>query len=401
MNGFSQTATAYQCDSSGYLIFLKALHYDTMKPVQIDFEDGRIVAVTEIEERDASHSQWIVTPGLIDNQVNGFAGVDFSGEQLSVEGISGATKALQATGVTTYLPTLITNSTRNLIRNLKILTSSLSEEEVSSVVPGFHLEGPYLSKLEGFKGCHPENDLAIPDTNQFIDFQEAANGKILQITLAPELEGAQDLIRYCTEHRVTTAIGHSNANGREIREACDNGVSLSTHLGNGCANFIHRHNNPIWPQLADDRLIPTVIADGHHLLPEELKVFLKVKGAGRIILTSDITYLAGMPAGRYRFGGADVILNEEGMLKSADLDCLAGATLSLLKGVENMMKFTSSTLGEAINMASVNVAKVFGWNDLGEIVPGRRADLLLLKRDGSQLQLLACIKSGKLTLNQS
>jgi N-acetylglucosamine-6-phosphate deacetylase len=209
------------------------------------------------------------------------------------------------------------------------------------------------------------------------------------------------MISYCKDQEIITAIGHSNANSETIRSACNLGAKLSTHLGNGCANLIHRHSNPIWPQLANDQLIPTVIADGHHLTPDELNVFLKVKGTNRLILTSDITYLAGMPAGRYHFAGADVVLTENGMLKSADQDCLAGASLPLLKGVENMVRFTGCTLGEAINMASKNVAAVFGWDDRGALLPGRRADLILLRSNGEHLKIQKAIVAGKVVFDDN
>jgi N-acetylglucosamine-6-phosphate deacetylase len=356
---------------------------------------GVIHSITETGNEFSENELLIVAPGLIDNQVNGYAGIDFSGDELTVEGVVKAVMGLRESGVTTFLPTQLTNSPQNLIRNFRVLASALSNREVALSVPGFHLEGPYLSKLDGFRGCHPEKYIANPDRKQFDQFQQAAGGKIVQITMAPELPDSQELIAYCASLGVIAAIGHSNANSREIAAACHFGARLSTHLGNGCANMIHRHYNPIWPQLAEERLTVTLIADGHHLLPEELKVFLKVKGVGNIILTSDITYLAGMPAGRYRFGGADVILTEDGMLRSADQDVLAGASLPLLKGVENMVKYTGCTLGEAINMASKNAALLFEWNDRGELLPGKRADLLLLEKDGSKLKLRSVFVAGE------
>ncbi len=374
---------------------INALHYETMLPVRITIAGGKILAIKNLESETAGVNLPIIAPGLIDNQVNGYAGVDFSGEDLTIEGIVKATRSLWKTGVTTYLPTLITNSPDNLIRNFRVLVEALTLKEVELSVPGFHLEGPYLSGDDGFRGCHPLQYIAIPDVEQLMNFQQAAGGKIAQITLAPELPGSGELISYCTANGVQVAIGHSTANGAEIHEACNLGARLSTHLGNGCSNLIHRHHNPIWPQLANDLLIPTLIADGHHLTQDELKVFLKVKGVGGIILTSDITFLAGMPAGRYRFGGADVILSEDGMLKSADQDCLAGATMPLLKGVENMMRFTGCSLGEAINMASKNVAEIYGWHDRGQLLPGRRADLLLLKQVTAGLVLKQCYVLGQ------
>ena len=374
---------------------LEALHYETVQPVRIDIEEGLITGITFLSQEAATSGLAYVAPGLIDNQVNGYAGVDFSGENLSTEEVARATRALWDTGVTTYLPTLVTNAPQNLIENFRILAAASLHEEVRLSIPGFHLEGPWLSKLDGFRGCHQEDQLANPNISQLISFQNAAGGRIVQVTLAPELPGAMDMISYCRENGILTAIGHSNASGDEINRACQFGTRLSTHLGNGCANLIHRHKNPIWPQLAAEQLIPTLIADGHHLSPEELKVFLLVKGKERIILTSDITYLAGMPAGKYHFAGAEVILTEDGRLRSADQDCLAGASLPLLKGVENMMRFTGCSLGSAINMASSNVANVFGWNDRGALVPGRRADLLLLNFHGNHLSVKTTFLAGK------
>lgn len=375
---------------------VKALHYESLQPVQIEIAGGRIKAIDQLNEKVLAAELPIVAPGLIDNQVNGYARVDFSGNDLTIEGVAMATRSLWKTGVTTFLPTLITNSSENLIRNFRVLVEALNSKDVELSVPGFHLEGPFLSAEDGFRGCHPSQFISHPDIEQFIKFQQAANGKIVQITLAPELPGSADLINYCTEKGVQVAIGHTNAGSAEIQEACNQGAKLSTHLGNGCANQIHRHHNPIWPQLADERLTPTLIADGHHLLPEELKVFLKVKGADKIILTSDITYLAGMPPGRYRFGGAEVILSSDGMLRSADQNCLAGAATPLLKGVENMIRFTGCSLGEAINMASKNVAELFDWKDRGQLLPGRRADLLLLRQSADGIQLEQCYIAGQL-----
>lgn len=379
---------------------LKALHYETMLPVRIEVANGIISAIVEMDREESDAALFIVAPGLIDNQVNGYGGIDFSGDMLEVQDMVKATKALWQTGVTTYMPTLVTNTSQNLIRNFRVLADSLAEEVVRQSVPGFHLEGPWLSKLDGFRGCHRLDQLSLPDLPGLITYQEAAGGKIVQLTLAPELPGAIEMIKYCRDHGILTAIGHSNASSREIRSAAECGTRLSTHLGNGCANMIHRHHNPLWPQLAIDQLIPTLIADGHHLTPEELSVFLKVKGAERIILTSDITYLAGMPAGRYLFAGAAVILSGDGMLKSAEQDVLAGASLSLIKGVENMVRFTGCSLGEAINMASGNVARVFGWEDRGALLPGRRADLLLLEKNREQLRIKKTIVAGKVVFEE-
>jgi N-acetylglucosamine-6-phosphate deacetylase len=376
---------------------IEGIHYETGKPVRIDIVDGLIRSINELSGSINNDKNLLVAPGLIDNQINGFAGVDFSGNNLSADGMIEATQAIWREGVTTFLPTLITNSNENLVKNLIILEEARrSNESLGESIPGFHLEGPYISPDEGYRGCHPVKYIRKPSREEFLRYQQAAGGKIIQITLAPEIEGAMEFIRLCANDGIVVAIGHTNASAEQIGQAVENGARLSTHLGNGCANFIHRHKNPIWPQLANDRLTPSVIADGQHLLPEEIRVFYKVKGPGNIILTSDVIYLAGMAPGKYTFLESEVILTEDGMLLNPELNCLAGASFPLKKGVENIMNFTGCSLTNAINMASENVAGVYNLYDRGKLLPGKRADIIMFERTGNQLKVIKTLLKGKL-----
>lgn len=381
---------------------IEGIHYATGNPVSIEIIDGIIGDIKEISVLPLGSKNLIIAPGLIDNQINGYANVDFSGGNLTVESIISATKAIWRDGVTSFLPTLITNSHDNFCKNLRILDEACrSDESVNESVPGFHLEGPYLSPEEGYRGCHPVKHIRKPSWREFTEFQEASGGRIIQVTIAPELEGALEFISNCAKKGIVVAIGHTNASSEQINQAVENGATLSTHLGNGCANLIHRHNNPIWPQLANDRLTPSVIADGHHLLPDEIKVFYKVKGADNIILTSDVVYLAGMAPGKYYFLEAEVILTAEGMLLNAEQNCLAGASFPLKKGVENMMNFTGCSLTRAIDMASANVAHVYELNDRGKLTPGKRADIILFERDGNQIQIKKSLLNGKVVFSSN
>jgi N-acetylglucosamine-6-phosphate deacetylase len=303
--------------------------------------------------------------------------------------------------VTTFLPTLITGSHENLVRNFGVLNEALIlDSRLAGSVPGYHLEGPYISPDDGYRGCHPVQHVRKPLWDEFIEYQRAAGGKIIQVTLAPELEGAMDFIRLCRLNGIVVAMGHTNSTTAEINEAVDAGVSLSTHLGNGCANFIHRHFNPIWPQLANEKLTATIIADGFHLLPEELKVFRKVKGPDKLILTSDVIYLAGMAPGKYTFLESEVVLTVEGMLKNTVMNCLAGASFPLKTGVGNMMKFTECSLEEAVNMASKNVAEVYGMNDRGTLSSGKRADIILFEIEGDKIYIRKTYLGGELVFEQ-
>lgn len=374
---------------------ITGMHYRTGKPVSIFVAGGVIVEIREISSLPKDLEKIVVAPGLIDNQINGYAGVDFSGDYLSVAEVVKATNEILESGVTSFMPTLITNSRESLIRNFRILADACRTNDlVRSAIAGFHLEGPFISPEDGYRGCHQAEHIRKPDWNEFMEYQEAADGRIIQVTLAPESDGAMDFIKRCYEKGIVIAIGHSKANSQQVNEAVVNGARLSTHLGNGCANMIHRHNNPIWPQLANDNLTATLICDGNHLLPEEIKVFHKVKGTGKVILTSDVVYLSGMKPGRYMFAGMEVELMDNGTLLNITQNVLAGASFPLIKGVENIMDFAGVSLNEAIQMASSNVAGIYNLADRGDLKPGYRADIILIGEEKKKLKVRGVYKMG-------
>jgi len=326
--------------------------------------------------------------------------VSFTDDDLTVEGVKKVTEGLWMEGVTTYLPTIITASGETTRQNLSILNQALNEEIVSKSVPGFFLEGPYISPLDGFRGAHNAAYVRNPDWDEFSSFVDASGGNVIKTTVAPELDGAMEFISKCREKQIVVAIGHHNANAAQIHEAAQRGAWISTHLGNGCANMIHRHENPLWAQMADDRLTPTIIADGFHLNPDELEVFYKVKGPHNILLISDITKLAGLPPGEYDWNGKTVLLTPEGKLRLPDLDVLAGASFSIRKGIGNMMKYTGCSLEEAIQMAATNQARMFGWEDRGTIEVGKRADLVLFHIEDEEVQVKQTIISGEVVFSK-
>jgi N-acetylglucosamine-6-phosphate deacetylase len=381
---------------------IEGIHYSTGKPVRLEVKNGIISEICEIKELSNQQTKVYVAPGLIDNQINGYAGIDFSGNSLNDNDLLTAAQAIWSEGVTSFVPTVITNSNESIVKNLTILGEACkANEQLLKSIPGFHLEGPYLSSVEGYRGCHPEQYMRKPSYKEFSEYQKASGGRIIQVTVAPELEGAMEFIKECTKNGIIVAIGHSNASADQINKAVDNGAAISTHLGNGCANLIHRHNNPIWPQLANEKLTPSIIADGHHLNADEIKVFCKVKGTDNIILTSDVIYLAGMAPGRYSFLGADVLLKDDGMLINKELNCLAGASFPLKKGVENIMKLAGYSLSDAIKMASENVARVYGLNSLGTLEKGKRADIILFEMEDNQLNIRKTLLNGTVVFEQT
>lgn len=300
-------------------------------------------------------------------------------------------------GVTTYLPTLTTNSREVLEKNFSLLAKAVDDPRLLGSIPGFHLEGPYINPADGFRGAHPKQFVRLPDWNEFQALNKAAEGKILQVTLAPEMEGAQDFIKKCREKGVIVAAGHHNANREQLDEAVKNGVRISTHLGNGCANMINRHNNPLWPQLSNDSLWISIICDGFHLLSEEIRVFYKTKGVAKTIITSDVTSYASLPPGVYKTQTGETIeLTKEGKLHYPEQQVLYGSASPITKGVGNIMKVTGCSLADAIQMAATNPAKLYNLDDRGVLEVGKRADLILFTLDDFVIDIQKTYVNGEL-----
>jgi len=377
---------------------VKGIFYLDGEPISIHIVGGKIVKIDRL--LPGEDPTVYVAPGLIDMQINGFMGVDFSDQNLTMEGIRRATRALWKAGVTTYLPTVTTNDQKSITKSFSILAGALDDEEISLSVPGFHLEGPYISPVQGYRGAHLEKYIRPPDWDEFTVLQKAAHNGIRLITVAPEVNGAISFIRKCTESGVVVSLGHHNGAAEIIKQAADAGASMSTHLGNGCANTINRHNNPLWPQLAEDRITATLIADGFHLNQEEVQCFYRMKGVERTVLVSDALDLAGLPPGAYTRGEKLVVLTPDVVMYPAE-NVLAGAVSPVTTGVSNMMRFTHCSLGEAIRMASTNPARSLGLNDRGEIRQGKRADLILFTIEDDKIIIQQTIVAGKAVFSKN
>ena len=376
---------------------IEGLLYLDHSPVSIEITDGKISEIKRLKNIPEDFPKVYIAPGFIDNQVNGFAGVTFAlgNGDLTLEGVIKATKTLWEAGITTYLPTLTTNSKDLLVKNLSILARAKKEPELYGSIAGFHLEGPYISPKDGYRGAHPKEHVRDPDWNEFMDLYQASGGNILQVTIAPETEGALEFITKCKNAGIEVGLGHHNSSMDLITKAIDRGAIIATHLGNGIAGNIDRHHNPFWPQLSDDRLMISIICDGFHLPPELIRVFFKAKGPEMIILTSDVTSFGGLPPGNYSTGdGEPIEINQEGKLWNIAQNSLYGSASPITKGVGHVMKVTGCSLGDAIQMASTNPARLYGLDDRGEIQTGMRADLVIFSLEDYKINIHKTIVSG-------
>ncbi len=373
---------------------LKGVLYSDGKPVSVMIDAGKITGVSQLPT-DSPVPALFIAPGLIDIQINGYMGVDFSNQQLTPEDIRKVIGSLWKVGVTTFLPTVVPNEPAKMMNSFRLLAGILKDEKIRLSIPGLHLESPYISPVQGYRGAHLEKNIRLPDWDEFQDFQNASGNNIRIITVAPEVKGAIPFIRKCRDSGLIVSLGHHNGRTEDIQAATSAGASLSTHLGNGCANMIDRHLNPIWPQLANPGLTATIIVDGFHLTMEEVYCFHKIKGTGKTILVSDAVDLAGLPPGNYTRREKNLVLTPDNVVKFPDQNVLAGAAAPLSAGVGNVMAFTGCSLAEAVQMASTNPSRLLHLDHIGEIRLGMRADLILFRITGPKIEIVKTFLAGE------
>lgn len=299
--------------------------------------------------------------GLFDLQVNGFAGVDYNTPDTPPEAIEASLRAMLATGVTGCLPTVITADEGWQARCFRTLERAREASPlVRAMVPGYHLEGPFLNPEPGYSGCHPAGDMRDGDVDHFERLQEAAGGRIRLVTVAPERPGVLDLVRRLAAAGVTVAIGHSAADLATLERAVDAGATLSTHLGNGVASTVAKSDNTLLAQLSLDALAASFIADGVHLRRHVLKVYLRAKGAERTLLVTDGTAGCAAAPGRYRLGKLAIERRRETRVTLPDSESLAGSAITLDACLRNVVRWYGVPVARALEWASTGPRRAIG-----------------------------------------
>jgi N-acetylglucosamine-6-phosphate deacetylase len=262
--------------------------------------------------------------GLFDLQVNGYAGVDFNSTALTADALDHALEMMRSSGVTSCLPTLITAPEDVLAARFAALDAAVANSRFGpAMVPGYHLEGPFLNPTPGYAGCHPAAAMVLPDAALVERVSRGLRRQILLMTIAPERAGALPLIAWAKGRGITVAMGHTAAEADDVASAADAGVVLSTHLGNALPQPQPKFLNPLIAQLAEDRLHASFIADGIHIPQAALKVLLRAKGLGRSPV-------------------------------------LAGSGLALDQAVRNIVAWGFASAPEAMAMASTAPAALLG-----------------------------------------
>ena len=274
----------------------------------------------------------------IDLQVNGFAGVDFNSDDLTGEQLHYACERLQQDGAAAFLPTIITDDVDRMAARLATIASLRSVDSlVESMVAGVHIEGPFISAAEGFVGAHPPQEVVAPNVDDMQKLLDAAGGLTRIVTLAPELDQELRVTRLLADRNIVVAAGHCNPSIEELRAATDAGLTMFTHLGNGCPQTIRRHDNIVERVLSvSDRLYISFIADGAHVPMFALRNYMRAAGVQRCVIVSDAISAAALGPGEYAIGGVPTIVGDDRVPRAVDGGHFVGSATSVSQMVDNL-----------------------------------------------------------------
>ncbi len=356
--------------------------FQSLENKAISIEKGKITAIKErkvmdipagVEVIDAGNG--FVVPGFIDIHVHGGGGSDV------MDGGYEAVKQVATThsrfGTTAFLPTTMTMSKDKIIGSLKSIHEAFIKGTGAAEILGVHLEGPYISSEK--KGAQKEKDIKKASIGEFLEFNQASGNLIRIVTLAPEKPGAIDLIRWLHKNEIIASVGHSNATYKQVQEGIKAGLTHVTHTFNAMREFNHREPGVVGAALSSPKLILEMIADGIHLHPVAMKILIKIKEIGKIVLITDAMRAASKPEGTYNLGGQEVtVVRGQARLKDGTL---AGSVLTMDKAVCNMVDKVGVSLTEAIQMATTSPARCLGVESKkGSLEPGKDADIVILNK---------------------
>jgi N-acetylglucosamine-6-phosphate deacetylase len=368
--------------SEPYALVGEVLTTEAPTRAAIVIRDGKIEALLR-EPRSGdlpgNHREFtgLLCPGFIDLQINGAFGADIGTDP---ETIRTLVAHLPATGVTSFLPTLISSPPERYEEFFAALEKGAAEE--GARVLGAHLEGPFLAPER--KGAHDPANLRPVDLGFLRELLRS--GKVRLMTLAPELENSLEAIELLLEESAVVSVGHTEATYEEIARAADAGLRLGTHLYNAMRPLAHREPGTVGALLTQDRIRTGIIADGVHVHEAAIRLAYRAKGSEGLVLVTDAMEAAGMPPGDYELGRRKVRL-EDGAVRLPD-GTLAGSALTMDEAVRNAVRFLGVSLAQAVRMAAETPAAAMILDGKGRIAVGCDADFVLLDEEGTVLQTI-------------
>jgi N-acetylglucosamine-6-phosphate deacetylase len=278
--------------------------------------------------------------GFFDLQVNGYAGVDFNADHLDAESVEAMSARLGHQGVDGIFVTLITDSLPAMTARLKRLVQLRADLPLfGKIMRGFHIEGPFINPADGYRGAHPLDAVLTADSSVMQELLDAADGLTRLVTLAPECDPGLKVTRMLRDRGVVVSAGHTNASLDTLKAAIDAGLTMFTHLGNGCPAAMPRHDNIIQRALSlREQLWLCFIADGAHIPFFVLKTYLDLVGTDRAIVVTDAIAAASLGPGRFRLGRWELDIGEDLVARSPDGSHLVGSTVTMERSVENLVR---------------------------------------------------------------
>lgn len=371
------------------MVFTSKVLYTPIQRIDnavMSVENGTIVSVASRNDSEAAPNQPLtefsdcaIVPGFFDVHMHGGLGCDV------MRGTASEMKEMETFlarhGVTSYFPTTVTASLDVILTALERLAGAIESAEKNSsgrARPlGIHLEGPFLSHAR--RGVHPPGDLIPPSVGVFDKFWQASRGHVRIMTIAPELDGAEEVIAEASRREVCVSLGHSDAGLEQTRRGVKAGARHATHTFNAMRPLDHRKPGILGEVLTNRRLSADVIADGIHVDPTVIDLLFRAKGIENFVLITDAISATGMPDGRYLLGTLEVELKDGRCLRDGNL---AGSALTMDRAVRNVMKFAGLDLQQAVRAATANPANVVGMPKKGTIEPGADADFVVLTPSG-------------------
>ena len=350
--------------------------------------EGRVEVPRGAEKIDASGK--MLAPGFIDVHTHGAVGKT---TQESYEAINEVSKYFAKCGTTGFFSTAF-GSLKDMVIGAKVAREAMEKGTGGAQVLGLHLEGPYFNPKK--PGAGDPRTFRRPNVEEFDEVQRESKNAVRLISIAPEIEGALEFIKYVTKRGVVAAIGHSYATYEEVLAGIKAGISHVCHTYNAQREFHHREPGVVGAALSEEALMCELIADGYHVHPVAMKTLWKARGTDRIDLITDSTLPAGLPNGEYDFYGQKVIVKGgkciiprppvgsalEGT-PEAEEETLAGSIATMNIGVRNMVRLVGVTLQDSIKMATINPAREFGFNNKGRLEKGKDADVILIDEDAN------------------
>lgn len=352
----------------------------------MEVEDGKIKSFSKKKVEEYEDLGEIIAPGLVDTHIHGYGGKDIMDCKKGY--LDEISKGILECGVTSFLPTTLTDSTEKLNEACKVIGDEY-KSVTGAKVRGIFLEGPFFT--EKYKGAQNASYMSDPDIEKLKKWKELSNGLVNKIAIAPEREGAIDFIKEANAMGVRVALGHSDASFDEAVDAVDAGANIFVHVYNGMSGLHHRNPGMVGAAMSTDSY-GELICDGHHVNPNAANILMNAKGRDRIALITDCMSAGGMPEGDYKLGEFPVVV-KDGTARLKDSGNLAGSILRLKEAVKNVVEWEIADVFEAIQMASLVPAKSLDIDDVcGKLHEGYDADFIVLDEN---LDLKATFLNGK------